>query len=143
MVPPSRRDQERQPSHQEVKGAATAGLSHSPSSHSTSANAGLKFNFADGGHVDAALHLLRQHFDEGGFLDSLRGMFSGPDYQSTGDKVVDDGQVNWGNPDLPSDFFRADKAMRLAQQADDMTGSVPARAPLTSSPLASASNRSS
>ena len=130
-LPSSREEQPMVPSHQEVMGAATAGLSHSPRDHSTSANAGLKFNFADGGHVDAALHLLRQHFDEGGFLDSLRGMFSGPDYQSTGDKVVDDGQVNWGNPDLPSDFFRADKAMRLAQQADDVTGSTPAREPLT------------
>ena len=113
MVPPSRRDRERQPSRQEVKGAATAGLSHSPRDHSTRANAGLKFNFADGGHVDAALHLLRQHFDEGGFLSSLSNLFSGPDSLSTGEVAS---PTNWGDPELASDFFKADKAMRLAQQ---------------------------
>ena len=32
--------------------------------------------------VAKALHAARQHFDEGGFLESLRGMFSGPDYLS-------------------------------------------------------------
>jgi hypothetical protein len=132
MVPLTRRDRERQPSRQEVKGAITAGLSHSPRDHSTRANAGLKFNYADGGHVDAALHLLRQHFDEGGFLDSLRGLFSGDDYQSTGDKVVKDGEVQWGDPESAADFFRADKArMALDQRPavgrpeDDVTGSVP------------------
>ena len=123
MVPPSRRDQERQPSHQEVKGAATAGLSHSPSSHSTSANAGLKFNFADGGHVDAALHLLRQHFDEGGFLDSLRGMFSGPDYLSNGKEAS---FANMPTQDeTNADFFKADRAMRLAQQASEPDQEIP------------------
>jgi spore germination cell wall hydrolase CwlJ-like protein len=121
MVPPSRRDRERQPSRQEVKGAATAGLSHSPRDHSTRANAGLKFNFADGGHVDAALHLLRQHFDEGGFLSSLSNLFSGPDYLSTGDVAS---PTNWGDPELASDFFKADRALRLAREVQ---ASEPAR----------------
>ena len=131
MVPLSRRDRERQPSHQEVMGAATAGLSHSPRDHSTSANAGLKFNFADGGHVDAALHLLRQHFDEGGFLDSVRNLFSGPDYLSTGEAAS---PTNWGDPESAADFFKADRALRLAREVqakDDVTGSTPTRAPLT------------
>ena len=115
MVPPSRRDRERQPSRQEVKGAATAGLSHSPRDHSTRANAGLKFNFADGGHVDAAMHLLRQHFDEGGFLSSLSNLFSGPDYLSSGKEAS---FANMPTQDeTNADFFKADRALRLAQQA--------------------------
>lgn len=88
--------------------------------------------------VAKALHAARQHFDEGGFLESLRGMFSGPEVLSTGEKLVDDGRVNWGNPDLPSDFFRADKAaLALAKRptvgepGNDVTGSVPTRKPLT------------
>ena len=131
MVPLSRRDLERQPSHQEVRGAATAGLSYSPRDHSTRANAGLKFNYADGGHVDAALHLLRQHFDEGGFLSSLSNLFSGPDYLSTGEVAS---PTNWGDPESATDFFKADKAMRLAREVqakDDVTGSTPTSAPLT------------
>ena len=110
MVPPSRRDRERQPSRQEVKGAATAGLSHSPRDHSTRANAGLKFNFADGGHVDAALHLLRHHLAGGGFLSDL---FSGPDYLSTGEVAS---PTNWGDPESAADFFKADRALRLARE---------------------------
>jgi hypothetical protein len=146
MVPLTRRDRERQPSRQEVRGAATAGLSHSPRFHSTNANAGLKFNFADGGHVDAALHLLRQHFDEGGFLDSLRGMFSGPDYLSTGEVAS---PTNWGDPESAADFFKADRALRLAQQAQAPeapltaprpgaveTRELPARQPIASPPPA-------
>jgi hypothetical protein len=88
--------------------------------------------------VARALHAARQHFDEGGFLNSLRGMFSGPEVLSTGDKLVDDGRVNWGNPENPADFARAaqaDKALRLAREvqarADDVTGSTPRQAPLT------------
>jgi hypothetical protein len=34
------------------------------------------------------------------------------EYQSTGDKVVNDGTVNWGSSDSPVDFFRADKALQ-------------------------------
>ena len=63
--------------------------------------------------VAKALHAVRHHLAGGGFLSDL---FSGPDYQSTGEKVVDDGRVNWGNPDSASDFFRADKALRLARE---------------------------
>ena len=82
--------------------------------------------------VAKALHAARQHFDEGGFLDSLRGMFSGPDYLSTGEVAS---PTNWGDPESAADFFKADRALRLAREvqasADDVTGSVPAREPLT------------
>ena len=61
---------------------------------------------ADGGHVDAALHMLRHHLAGGGLL-------SGPDYLSTGEEVS---PTNWGNPDVASDFFKADKALRLARE---------------------------
>jgi hypothetical protein len=64
--------------------------------------------------VAKALHAARQHFDEGGFLDTLRGMFSGPDVQSTGEAAS---PTNWGDPESAADFFRADKALRLARQA--------------------------
>jgi hypothetical protein len=95
---------------------------------------------ADGGHVDAALHVLRQHFDEGGFLDSLRSYFTGgPEVLSTGEKLVDDGKVNWGNPESAADFARAaqaDKALRLARQTqDDVTGSTPAAKAPTRAPI--------
>jgi hypothetical protein len=81
--------------------------------------------------VAKALHAARQHFDEGGFLDSLRSYFTGgPEVLSTGEKLVDDGKVNWGNPESAADFARAaqaDKALRLARQTqDDVTGSTPA-----------------
>jgi hypothetical protein len=52
-------------------------------------------------------------------------MFSGPDYLSTGEVAS---PTNWGNPELASDFFKADKALRLAHEAqakDDVTGSIP------------------
>ena len=127
MVPLSRRDLERQPSHQEVRGAATAGLSYSPRDHSTRANAGLKFNYADGGHVDAALHLLRQHFDEGGFLSSLSNLFSGPDYLSTGEVAS---PTNWGDPESATDFFKADKARMAAERAPDAVAPLPPRRPV-------------
>jgi hypothetical protein len=90
--------------------------------------------FAGGGEVDAALHTVRQHFDEGGFLDSLRNYFSSDgDYQSAGGKLIkDNGEVNWGDPESAADFFRADKArMALDQRpavgepGGDVTGSTP------------------
>ena len=95
---------------------------------------------ADGGHVDAALHVLRRHFDEGGFLDSLRSYFTGgPEVLSTGEKLVDDGRVNWGNSESAADFARAaqaDKALRLARQTqDDVTGSTPAAKALARAPI--------
>jgi hypothetical protein len=46
----------------------------------------------------------------------LGKIFSGNDYQSTGQRVVDDKGVNWGSSESPSDFFRADKA-RMQRQA--------------------------
>ena len=49
----------------------------------------------------------------------LSRIFSGKDYQSTGQQVVgDNGKVNWGSPDVAADFFRADKA-RMAQPSGD------------------------
>lgn len=86
---------------------------------------GAKFNFANGGHIDAALHAARQHFEGGGLSD----LFSGPDIMSTGNAPS---PGDWGNPEVGSDFFKADKAaLALAKQAaapdDDVTGSIPTR----------------
>jgi hypothetical protein len=41
-------------------------------------------------------------------------MFGGPEYQSTGDRVVKEGGqgVNFGSGESAADFFRADKALR-------------------------------
>ena len=100
-------------SPKELVGQSFLGAGHRTGDGETHVRGGIKFNYADGGHVDAALHLLRQHFDEGGFLDSVRNLFSGPDYLSTGSAPS---PGDWGNPELASDFFKADKAMRLAQQ---------------------------
>ena len=84
---------------------------------------------AHGGTVEDALHAVRHHLAGGGFLSDL---FSGPDIMSTGSAPS---PGDWGNPELASDFFKADKAMRLAREvqarADDVTGSVPAREPMT------------
>jgi len=72
--------------------------------------------------VARALHASRQHFEGGGLSD----LFSGPDIMSTGNAPS---PGDWGNPEVASDFFKADKAMRLAQQAqardEDVTGSIP------------------
>jgi hypothetical protein len=71
---------------------------------------------------------------DGGFLSRI---FSGQDYQSSNAlsrdprtagysaPVVQNGQVNWGNPDSAADFFRADKAlmqMKAQQAADSASG---------------------
>jgi spore germination cell wall hydrolase CwlJ-like protein len=74
--------------------------------------------FARGGEVDAALHAVRHHLAGGGFLSDL---FSGPDYLSTGEAAS---PTNWGDPELASDFFKADRALRLAREAQ---ASEPAR----------------
>jgi hypothetical protein len=44
----------------------------------------------------------------------LSRLFSGPEYQSTGERVVKEGGqgVNYGSGDSAADFFRADKALR-------------------------------
>jgi len=78
--------------------------------------------------VAKALHAARQHFDEGGFLESLRGMFSGPDYLSTGEVAS---PTNWGDPEVASDFFKADRALRLARevQASEPARDMPLRRP--------------
>jgi hypothetical protein len=78
--------------------------------------------FAHGGEVEAALHAVRHHLAGGGFLSDL---FSGPDYLSTGEVAS---PTNWGDPESAADFFKADRALRLArevQAADDVTGSIP------------------
>jgi len=81
---------------------------------------------AHGGEVDAALHAVRHHLAGGGFLSDL---FSGPDYLSTGEVAS---PTNWGDPEVASDFFKADRALRLAREVQaPMTSSVPDRAPLT------------
>ena len=97
--------------------------------------------------VAKALHAARQHFDEGGFLDSLRGMFSGPDYMSNGKEAS---FANMPTQDeTNADFFKADRALRLAQQAQAPetpltaprpgaveTRELPARQPIASPPPA-------
>lgn len=40
----------------------------------------------------------------------LRSIFSGEDYQSTGQRVREDKKINWGDNDVAADFFRADRA---------------------------------
>ena len=60
--------------------------------------------------VAKALHAVRHHLAGGGFLSDL---FSGPDYLSTGEVAS---PTEWGNPDVASDFFKADKALRLARE---------------------------
>jgi len=50
-----------------------------------------------------------------GVNNLLRSIFSGEDYQSTGQRTVENGKINWGNPDLAADFFRADRA-RMAME---------------------------
>jgi hypothetical protein len=61
-----------------------------------------------------------------GFSDRL---FSGPQYQSTGQKVVDNGQVNWGDSQNAADFFRADKAMQEALKKASAASPAPAPVP--------------
>jgi len=74
--------------------------------------------------IAKALHAARHHLAEGGFLDKL---LSGPDYLSTGEEVS---PTNWGNPDVPSDFFKADKALRLAREIEaGKEAPVPPRRP--------------
>lgn len=53
-----------------------------------------------------ALKLARKVFADGGDV-----------YQSEGGKLVENGKVNWGNPDLAADFFRADAAQRALDLA--------------------------
>ena len=90
---------------------------------------------AHGGTVEDALHAVRQHFDEGGFLDSVRNMFSGPDYLSTGEVAS---PTNWGDPESAADFFKADRALRLARevQAPEAPLTAPRPGPVQSRELA-------
>jgi hypothetical protein len=54
---------------------------------------------------------------------SLLGrIFSGDDYQSNNRRVVQDGNINWGDRDSAADFFRADKAMMAAKKAEEGEG---------------------
>jgi spore germination cell wall hydrolase CwlJ-like protein len=86
-----------------------------------------RLNEAHGGEVDAALHAVRHHLAGGGFLSDL---FSGPDYLSTGEVAS---FANMPTQDeTNADFFKADRAMRLAREVQaPVTSSVPDRAPLT------------
>jgi hypothetical protein len=78
---------------------------------------------AHGGEVDAALHAVRHHLAGGGFLSDL---FSGPDYLSTG-KEASFANMD-PNSETNADFFKADRAMRLAREVQ---AADPDRAPLT------------
>ena len=50
----------------------------------------------------------------------LSRIFSGEDYQSKGGQLRQDGKINWGDPELAADFFRADKARRETPDAPGM-----------------------
>ena len=96
-----------------------------PSTPERHVRGGARFNFADGGTVEDALHAVRHHLAGGGFLSDL---FSGPDYLSTGKEAS---FANMPTQDeTNADFFKADRALRLAREvqakADDVTGSTPA-----------------
>jgi len=91
------------------------GTPHTPERH---VRGGARFNFADGGTVEDALHAVRHHLAGGGFLSDL---FSGPDYLSTGEVAS---PTNWGDPESAADFFKADRALRLAREVQ---ASEPAR----------------
>jgi soluble lytic murein transglycosylase-like protein len=97
------------------------GTPHTPERH---VRGGARFNFADGGHIEAALHAIRHHLAGGGFLSDL---FSGPDYLSTGEVAS---PANWGDPESAADFFRADKARMAAERAPDVGAPFPPRRPV-------------
>jgi hypothetical protein len=64
----------------------------------------------------------------------LSRLFSGPEYQSTGERVVKKGGqgVNFGSPESAADFFRADKALR-AQRPEMFERQAEARGGATKS----------
>ena len=69
--------------------------------------------------VAKALHAARHHLAGGGFLSDL---FSGPDYLSTGEVAS---PTNWGDPESAADFFKADRALRLAREASEPARDMP------------------
>lgn len=122
--PPSYSAQYSHPIGAPTKGGKPAGnwyveAGMTPGTPERHVRGGAKFNFADGGHVDAALHLLRHHLAGGGFLSDL---FSGPDYLSTGEVAS---PTNWGDPESAADFFKADRALRLAREASEPARDTP------------------
>ena len=70
--------------------------------------------------IAKALHAARHHLAGGGLL-------SGPDYLSTGEEVS---PTNWGSPDVASDFFKADKALRLAREIQAKADTEARRPPI-------------
>ena len=97
--------------------------------------------------IQAAINIAmksRTGFDDGGpvspsFLDK---MFSGDSYQSTGEKTVDNGKVNWGDPDSSSDFFKADKAYQNILHPQASPSPEPVAYPNRISPQSVVSNQS-
>ena len=61
-----------------------------------------------------SLELQRQARSEQPSSSFMSRIFGGPEYQSTGDRVVKEGGqgVNFGSGDSPADFFRADRELR-------------------------------
>ena len=101
------------PGGQRSYGVGTGGdgwgvqVMHDPQRRATQISGGMQRRFAEGGSVPS----LRER---------LLSMLKGDDYQSTGDKVVNDGEVNWGSSDSAADFFRADKArMEMERRASE------------------------
>ncbi len=84
---------------------------------------------ARGGHVDAALHAVRHHFAGG-------GMLSGPDYLSTG-KEASFANLDPNN-ETNADFFKADRALRLAREIQAKADVEANRPPISEEAVAAA-----
>lgn len=59
----------------------------------------------------------------------LSRMFTGQDFQSNSRPVIENGQINWGDPDNPADFVRANAAMAKMLGEEPAGGSKPAARP--------------
>ena len=77
--------------------------------------------------------------------DFLAKGFSGPEFQSTGERVVnpETGRVNWGSSDNPADFVRADRATMALRQAAETRAEAPAARTERAAPVARAPERAS
>ena len=56
----------------------------------------------------------------------LSRIFTGQDFQSNSRPVIENGQINWGDPDNPADFVRANAAMTKMLGEEPAGGSKPA-----------------
>jgi hypothetical protein len=72
---------------------------------------------------------------DGGFLSSI---FSGKEYQSTGEELVDPEtkQIRWGSPESAADFFRASDEMVRRQRAEEAAQKAADARRIETTPLA-------